>query len=193
MTTPDDQALTDSVEKLNDTATSLTALMKIVDKNQTLLVKNQEATLENADAISLRSTKAELVTELKKLNEDRKRDRLKTKFTIGVTFLLSLLLIGSIWITANRYHAASVEASNTAASVCKERGDQADATRKFYRARALQVEKDPKITDAYRAEQLALFADLLEHFVPVDCTVLNRTAASLNSKALDAHDAALGK
>lgn len=191
MTADNDRALTDSVEELNDTAKSLVALGRLVEKNQRLLVANQEATEDNTDAISLRSTKEELLEEVNRLAKERKKDRTRTKFTIGVTFFLSLLLIGAIGITTKRQNEASIDSANTAASVCHERGEQALATRKFYEARADQVRRDPKITDAYRIEQLALFADLLEHFRPVDCTVLNRTATILNGNASFLHNVAL--
>lgn len=175
MNTEEAQALTESIERLNDTASSLTALMEIVDKNQRLLVATQAATLENTDAISMRSTKAELLTEVKRLAVERKKDRTKTKFTVIGAFFVSLVLIVATFITTQEFkdarHDANVSYSTAAREVCLQRSATWEAMRKWIKVQqqflAEDVVTDPKL----KAKRIAAYTVLEKSFPDVNCNI----------------------
>lgn len=175
MTTDDDRALVDSVEKLNDTASSLTALMKIVDKNQQLLVRNQEATLENTDAISLRSTKEELLAEVDRLAVERRKDRTKTKFTVIGSFFISVLLIVATFATTQEFknarHDANAAYAVASRNVCEQRSATWDAMQNWIRVQKGFLEKDVVSDPALKKQRLAAYDALLKSFPDVDCAI----------------------
>jgi hypothetical protein len=190
MTQPDDSSLTNSVEKLNDTAVSLTALMKIVDKNQQLLVENHEATLENTDAISLRSTKEELLNEVQRLAIERKKDRLKTKLTVGGSFFVSLLLILAIFLTANEYKSSRKDANTAyaqaAQSICLQRNKTWDAMHVWIAAQKSLEVSNSSITPELRARRIVALDKLLKSFPDVDCSIDSKLIEqSVTTSSLD--------
>lgn len=175
MTDSSDQTLAASVERLNDTASSLTALMRIVDKNQKLLVDTQAATLENTDAISLRSTKEELVAEVDRLAGERKKDRTKTKISILASLLISGIFIGATAYTTNEFrnarHEANIEYSQAAKSVCEQRNETWAAMTKWLKAERGAIVQNSVILPVEKAEQLAAYDELLSSLPIVDCNI----------------------
>lgn len=171
----EDRALLDSVLKLNDTAGSLAALVKVVGNTQKLLVANQGAATENAEAISLRSTKQELLDEVKRLAAERKKDRLKTKLTVGGSFFVSILLIFAIALTVTEYKSARNDAnvaySQAAMNVCLQRSSAWEAMQAWINTQRLLEADNPYIDEAFRAKRIAALDELLKRFPDVDCSI----------------------
>lgn len=171
----EDRALLDSVLKLNDTAGSLIALIKVVDNNQKLLVDNQEALADNAEAISLRSTKQELLDEVNHLATERKKDRLKTKLTVGGSFFVSAFLIFGVGLTINEYKSARNDAnvaySQAAMNVCLQRSSAWEAMQTWIATQKILELENSAIDDALRTKRIAAFDELLKQFPDVDCSI----------------------
>lgn len=184
MTSVNDQELNNSVRKLNDTAASLVALMQIVDKNQTLLLENREVTEANTGAISLRSTKAELLKEVDRLAVERKKDRTKTKLTVGGSFFISLLLILAIFLTTSEYKKARNDANTqyaqSAQSICEQRGQTFDAIQKWIEDLKALLIQDKLSNPALKPKRLAAYDNLLKSFPDVDCSI-GSSLTSMNS------------
>ena len=189
MTTAEDRALADSVDKLNDTASSLTALIKIVDKNQKLLVENQEATLDNMDAISLRSTKEELLKEVNRLALERKRDQKKTKRNIFGTFFISLILIVVTIFTTQEFQAARHDANSAYAQanqeICVQRSITWDAMQKWITTQRDFLEQDVVSDPALKVKRIAAYDELLKSFPDVDCTIASKLVGLTTPSGLD--------
>ena len=192
MTTEEDRALVDSVQKLNDTATSLAELMMVVDKNQRLLVTNQEATAENTDAISLRSTKEELLKEVKRLAVERKRDRLKTVLIVSGSFLVQILLIFAIGFTAMEYKDARKNAnlaySQAAMNVCQQRSTAWTSMQEWIITQKALEAANTAITPEFKAKRIAALDELLKHFPDVDCSIGSVLTIMVPPATLDHQD-----
>ena len=123
----------------------------------------------------MRSTKKELVTEIKRIAAERKKDRKKTQFTIAVTSLLSLILIGGLAVTTSEYKNARADASKSysqaADNVCEQRSATWDAMQTWITTQKTIEVANPYISEAFRSKRIAALDELLKSFPDVNCDI----------------------
>lgn len=170
-----DDSLIDSIKRLNTTAKALSDVLTTVTRTQETLVKLQRDTDENTDAITLRSTKQELLNEVVRIKKERKQDKLRSKLTVGVAFFISTLLIGSIWLTTNEYKnarkGASLAYSTANMNVCEQRSSTWAAMQKWIATQRTLESANISIDAEFKAKRIAALDKLLESFPTIDCRI----------------------
>jgi hypothetical protein len=177
-----DSLLVSRLESLDETARTLSAVLTQVEANQLLLLTLQGVAKEHTTALSLSSTKAELVAEVKRQTRARARDKRRNQVLVGTCTLVLAILLGGLAFTFQQFktarHDANVSYSQMARDVCQQRSVTWDAMQTYIRTQRAILVADMTTDPALKPKRLAAYDQMLKSFPDVDCAQLGTGLAS---------------